>query len=229
MRVTCDHEYKNFLLDQFKIPHKILVPAKLDDPQWTEKFLAAFAQPNTDYYVDHDYPGWLVWTPEFPAYEADPKEQLQYDEIETQARSRIGSHMDKKWFNLFFHYLKQEPREGVPDRFRMASSMLLQFAFNLMRDGVAAASFEDVQSEIEEVFGDGSDKHQHRAAAEILGALVCSYRDSTADHRERMWAYVFPIIKQIFQDGLTPDNSSYWSSFLHLVLVGKLADGSRLC
>lgn len=127
--------------------------------------------------------------------------------------------MDQKWFNSFFQFLKQEPREGVPDRFRMASSMLLQFAFDLIRTGTAAASFEDIQQEVEVLYGDGSDKHQHRATAEVLGALVCSYRDSSAEYRDKMWAFVFPIIRGIFQDGLTPDNSSYWSSFLHLILV----------
>lgn len=145
--------------------------------------------------------------------------QLQYDDTEKDARHHIGKHMDQKWFNSFFQFLKQEPREGVPDRFRMASSMLLQFAFDLIRTGTAAASFEDIQQEVEVLYGDGSDKHQHRATAEVLGALVCSYRDSSAEYRDKMWAFVFPIIRGIFQDGLTPDNSSYWSSFLHLILV----------
>lgn len=169
--------------------------------------------------MDHDYPGWLVWDKEFPAHRADPCETLQYDAVENGARNAIGKKLDRVWFNVFFGYLKQEPRDGSADRFRMASSMLLQFAFNLVREGLAAATFDEIKEETTQVLGDGSDKHQHRATAEILGALVASYRDSGSQHRDAMWEYVFPIVKKVFEDGLTPENSSYWTSFLHLILV----------
>jgi proteasome activator subunit 4 len=206
-------------LEDFHLPQKIFIPTRRDDPAWTKEFLSAFAQPEAEYFVDHDYPGWLVWGKEFPAYKVDPREDTPYDQIENDARKAIGKNLDRKWFNVFFGYLKQEPRDGSTDRFRAASSMLLQFAFNLMREGVASVTLEEIKKETTEVLGDGSDKHQHRATAEILGALVSSYRDSTLQNRNAMWEYVFPIVKKIFEDGLTPENSSYWTSFLHLVLV----------
>lgn len=213
------HDLKNFLLEDLFIPQKISVTPEPNDPKWTKEFLAAFARPNAEYYVDHDYPGWLVWDKEFPAHRAHPHETLQYDAVENGARNAIGKKLDRKWFNVFFGYLKQEPRDGGADRFRMASSMLLQFAFNLVREGLAAVTFDEIKKETTQVLGDGSDKHQHRATAEILGALVASYRDSSLQHRDAMWEYVFPIVKKIFEDGLTPENSSYWTSFLHLILV----------
>lgn len=178
--------------------------------------------------MDHDYPGWLVWGKEFPAYEVNPKKGLQFDEVESNARRTIANLLDREWFRAFFGYLKQEPRDGSPDRFRMASSMLLQFVFELVRDGLTSVTYEQIKEETEAVFEDGSDKHQHRATAEILGALVNAYRDSAVENRDMMWAHVFPIVKGIFEDGLTPENASYWSSFLHLVLV-RVAFPSLWC
>lgn len=215
------HELRNFLLDELYLPQKISVPTRREDPNWTQEFLSAFSKPEAEYFVDHDHPGWLVWEKELPAYKADADEGFQYDDVENTARNAIGKHLDRKWFNVFFDFLKQEPRDGGADRFRMASSMLLQFAFNLMREGVASITFEEIKEETLESLGDGSDKHQHRATAEILGALVNSYRDSTLANRNKMWEFVFPIVKKIFEDGLTPENSSYWTSFLHLVLVSE--------
>ncbi|KAL7276003.1 Proteasome activator BLM10 [Rhizina undulata] len=221
LRASCNHDYRNFLLDHLTLPTKFTVSTKQDDPNWTNEFLSAFERPEAKYFVDHDYPGWLVWGKDFPAYQVDPTEGLQFDDVELTARNTIARHMNRDWFKTFFGYLKQEPRDGGADRFRMASSMLLQFAFELIRDGLAPITYDEVKEEISEVLGDGSDKHQHRATAEILGAIVSAYRDSSAANRNSMWDYVFPIVKGIFDDGLTPENSSYWSSFLHLVLQGK--------
>lgn len=220
MRATCEHDFKNFVLNDLKLRDKFKVEASPDTPNWTENFLSAFAKPDAEYFVDHDYPGWLAWPKEFSAYVVDAKEDpARYDELETRARKKIGSLMTRSWFHEFFAHLKQEPREGSPDRFRMASSMLLQFTFDLIRAGVTAASLDDVKEELNEVFGDGSDKHQHRATAEILAAYICSYSDASVADRNSMWADVFPMLQKIFEEGLTPENSSYWSSFVHIVLV----------
>jgi proteasome activator subunit 4 len=79
----------------------------------------------------------------------------------------------------------------------------------------------DIQEEVAIVFGDGSDKHEHRATAEILGALLASTVDKEVELRTSVWEYAFPIVRKVFADGLTPENSSYWTTFLHLVLQGK--------
>lgn len=219
MRAICQHKLKNLLLEKIHIPQRINVPTNRDDPNWTQEFLSMFSKPAANYFMDHDHPGWLVWQKDFPAYKADGPVGLEYDDVEKAARSTIGKNLNRKWFNVFFGFLKQEPREGNMDRFRLASSLLLQFAFNLMKTGVAPVTFEDIKEETLEILGDGSDKHQHRATAEILGALVNSYRDATPEDRNTMWEFVFPILKGIFEDGLTPENHSYWTGFLHLVLV----------
>ncbi|KAF5015862.1 hypothetical protein F66182_12644, partial [Fusarium sp. NRRL 66182] len=33
-----------------------------------------------------------------------------------------------------------------------------------------------------------------------------------------VWEYAFPIVKKILEDGLTPENSGYWTTFLHMIL-----------
>jgi proteasome activator subunit 4 len=180
-----------------------------------------FEKPEADYYVDHDYPGWLVWDETMPAYEANRAARLQYDASESAVRSQIGSLLNRKWFKTFFNYLKQEPRDATVDKFRMSTAMLLVYAFDLMHDGATEVSFADIKEEVEAIYQDGSDKHQHRATAEILGALLISVTEESPDRNKDVWDYVFPFIRRIFSESLTPENLGYWAMFLHLVLQGR--------
>ncbi|KAI9838315.1 MAG: hypothetical protein M1819_005583 [Sarea resinae] len=221
LRSVCKHDYRNYLLEIQDIPAKIEVPTKREDPNWTEEYLASFAKADANYYVDHDYPGWLVWGETMPAYQSNPKRNLEYDETEKAIRAQMGSILDRKWFSTFFGYLKQEPRDAGADRFRMASAMMLLYAFGLLVDGVTKATFEDIKEDIKEVYADGSDKHQHRATAEILGALISAVTDRSVELRTMVWEFTFPLIQKVFEDGLTPENVAYWVTFLHLILQGK--------
>ena len=219
LRASCGHDYKKFLLDIVENPTKVMIPTKRDDPNWTEEFLASFTKSQTEYYIDQDYHGWLVWEKEIIGFLANPEEVIQYDDVEQNARKQIGKCLTVDWYKKAFEFMKQEPRDTGADRFRMATAMLIQFTFNLMKDGLTVATFEDVKALTLEVYDDGSDKHQHRATSEILGAMVCAYRDGPAKYEKEMWGFVFPIMKTIYEDGLNPENLSYWTSFLHLVLV----------
>ncbi|KZF24962.1 putative proteasome activator subunit 4 [Xylona heveae TC161] len=221
MRALCNHSYEKYLLEEHEIPSKVEIPTRRDDLNWTKEYLAGFAQPNAQFYVDHDYPGWLVWDKSMPAYRASPKKLVEYDQVEMKVRTQMGKILTRDWFKTFFNYLKQEPRDSGADRFRMASAMMLLYAFGLLIDNLTAASFEDIQEEVKEVFDDGSDKHQHRATAEILGALLTSVTDHPLETRTKVWEYAFPIVRKIFTDGITPENASYWTTFLHLLLQGR--------
>ena len=220
-RATCNHSYEDYLLDKQKIPTKVSVVTRRDSPDWTTSYLEGFAREETEYYVDNDFPGWLVWDEKMPAYESSPKSFLEYDEVDMRARTQIGKILSRSWFSKFFKYLKQEPREAREDRFRMGGVLLLNFTFELVLQGLTDVTLEEIQAEIADVYGDGSDKHQHRATAEILGGLLCSVADSNVELRRELWDYAWPMIKKIFEDGLTPENSSYWMSFLNLMMAGK--------
>ena len=220
-RANAQHNYENFLLDKAFVPTKIEVLVKREDPKWTREFLANFAKPEAEYYIDHGHPGWLVWNKTMPAYISNPQVGRDYDEVERRAVTHIGKLLTRSWISTFFGYLKQEPRDAGADRFRLSNAMLLVYVFELMYEGFTAVNFSDVQEETAVVFGDGSDKHQHRATAEILGALLASTVDEKVALRESVWDYAFPIVQKVFADGLTPENSSYWMTFLHLVLQGK--------
>ena len=222
VRAVCSHEYSNYIQGKQHFPAKIEVAVKSDEEGWTEKFLADFAQPEAEYYVDHDYPGWLVWGQSMPAYKANIRQDIEYDELEWAKREAMGKLMTRGWFSIFFKYLKQEPRDSSADKFRMASAMMLLYVFELMiRDGLTVATFDDIKEETLAVFEDGSDKHQHRATAEILGGLISSVMDSSIELRKLVWEFAFPIIRKVFSDGLTPENSGYWTTFLHMILQGR--------
>ena len=221
-RALCQHKYENYLLDKQHIPAKIQVSTRRDEPNWTAEYLASFAEADAAYYVDHNYPGWLVWEKLMPAYKSNPREDVEYDDVERRVLSQIGKILTREWFSTFFGYLKQEPRDNSADRFRIASAITLVSAFELVYGGFAVATFDDIKQEVVEVYGDGSDKHQHRATAEILAGLLCStVVDCRIEIRNMVWEFSFPIVLKVFSDGLTPENSGYWTTFLHLLLQGR--------
>ena len=222
VRAVCDHQYLNYIQGIQHFPSKLQVAVRSDEKGWTEKFLSNFARPEAEYYVDHDYPGWLVWGKTMPAYKSKVDRDIDYDALEWEVRTNMGQLFTREWFSTCFKYLKQEPRDSSADKFRMASAMMLLYVFELMiRDGLTVATFEEVKEETLAVFEDGSDKHQHRATAEILGALISAVTDASIEKRTMVWEFAFPIVHKIFSDGLTPENSSYWTTFLHMILQGR--------
>ncbi|RMJ24729.1 Proteasome activator subunit 4 [Aspergillus sp. HF37] len=219
VRAICSHDYKDYVMGNQHFPSKLNVATKRHEKGWTQEYLASFANPDAEYYIDHDFPGWLVWGESMPAYKSSVDRDIEYDSVEWQVRTHMGKLFDRAWCSKFFMYLKQEPRDPSSDRFRMPCAMMMLYVFELMfRDGLTAVTFEEIQEEISAVFEDGSDKHQHRATAEILGALISSVTDTGVQKRTVVWEYAFPIVRKIFTDGLTPENSGYWTTFLHMIL-----------
>jgi proteasome activator subunit 4 len=220
-RVVFQHDYKNYLLDKPFINGKLEVGTGRQNPNWTTEYLASFAQADAAYYVDHEFPGWLVWSNTMPAYSANLREGDDYDEVEQRVINRIGGALTREWFSTFFGYLLQEPRDSSADKFRMASAIMLGYVFELVHNGRSAATFDEIKKEIINTFGDGTDKHQHRATAEILGGLLGSAHDKKLEHRTMIWNFCMPLVLKVFTDGLTPENSGYWTTFQHLLLQGK--------
>ena len=116
--------------------------------------------------------------------------------------------------------MKQEPRDSGADRFRVHNAALLIQTFDLTLSGLTAATFEDIKEEIKTTFGDGTDKHQHRATAEILAAILICVVERPVELRDKVWAYGVPIMLQVFADGLTPENITYWMTCLHMITDG---------
>jgi proteasome activator subunit 4 len=96
-----------------------------------------------------------------------------------------------------------------------------------MHYGKTAATFDDIVEMVKEVYGDGSDKHQHRATAEILGALLSGSVDDPREMRDRVWNFAAPMMLKIIADGLTPDNLQYWMTCLHVIIDSKDPRRSR--
>ena len=220
-RAAANHSYEDYLLDKSNLLAKIQITTRRDDPNWTSDYLANFAKPEAEYYVDHEHPGWLVWDKTMPGYKANPKVDLEYDDAEKRARTQIGKILDRAWFTAFFGYLKQEPRDAAADRFRVSNAMMLAYTFDLMHSGFTTAQFSDIKAETADIWGDGSDKHQHRATAEIMGGLLTSTIDKPFEYRTMIWEYVYPMVQKVFSDGLTPENLTYWTTFLHMVSQGR--------
>lgn len=222
MRAVYGHDYRNYLTEAEKDENKFQVSVPSDDEDLTETFLDQFEDyEDVKFFVDCDYPGWLVWGKKFTVSRANPKPFLAYDEVEDRVREQIGKIITKDWFKKCFEYLKQEPRDSGADRFRMQNLVLLMNVFDLMHYGKTTATFEDIVDMVKDVYGDGSDKHQHRATAEILGALLAGSVDDPKEMRDKVWNFAAPMMLKIIADDLTPDNLSYWMTCLHVIIEGK--------
>ena len=88
VRAVCNHEYANYIQAIQHFPAKVKVEAKAAEPTWTEDFLKAFSQPEADVYIDHDYPGWLVWSKDMPGYKANVQKDIVYDDLECKTFRR---------------------------------------------------------------------------------------------------------------------------------------------
>lgn len=217
-RAVYQHDYRNYLLEKELDPNQIWVDVENSDPDYTKKFLDSFASDETpEYFVDSDHPGWLVWGKNFKAFRGRPIKFQEYDDVENDARNTIGKLLTKEWYQKLFAFLKQEPRDSRSDQFRTSMVILMMHTWDLMHDGLTAATFEDIKELVKDVFGDGSDKHQHRATAEIIGSILAEVMDDPVEHRNKVWEYALPIMLNVFNDGLTPENLSYWVGCLHLI------------
>ncbi|KAF3761689.1 hypothetical protein M406DRAFT_333746 [Cryphonectria parasitica EP155] len=222
VRAIYGHEYRKYLLEEDNDGVYLDIEVPSDDPQWTDKYLDSFANlEEAEYFVDADHPGWLVWGKKLGASKSDPEPFLAYDETEKAAREQIGKLLTKEWFAKCFDFLKQEPRDANADKFRMQNVVLLMHVFDLVTYGVAATTFDEITDMIKDVYGDGSDKHQHRATAEILGALLSGGIDDPKEYRDKIWAFAAPMMLNIFAESLTPDNLHYWITCLHLTADAK--------
>lgn len=222
-RAIFGHEYRNYLLDNdVGDKNRVKVTIEKGDAEFTKKFLDAFEDnDNVEYMVDSDHPGWLVWGKEFTAYRAKPLPFDSYDGLERGTRERIGKILTKDWLKTCFDHFKQEPRDQFADRFNMGHVYMLMHVFDLMYCKETAVTWEEVMELTKETFGDGSDKHQHRATSEIIGALLAGSSDEPVEVRNEVWDFGAPMLLKVFQDDLTPENLAYWSACLHHVLDSR--------
>ncbi|KAG6036121.1 hypothetical protein E4U41_005765 [Claviceps citrina] len=229
MRAVYGHDYANYLREkETGDRNRIEVSVDKGNAEFTRKFLDAFEDPrDAEYMVDSDHPGWLVWGSKFTAYRARPVPFNSYDELERKVRSQVGSIINREWMSQCFDYLKQEPRDTSYDRFRMTNVYLLMHVFDLTYYGSTDVTLNDIKELTEAVYGDGSDKHQHRATAEILGALLAGSSDDPVEMRNKVWEFAAPMLLKTVNDGLTPENLQYWLPCVHLILDSRDPRRSR--
>ncbi|KAH6680349.1 putative proteasome activator complex subunit 4 [Halenospora varia] len=227
-RAIYGHSAEKYIREEETPINKVEVTVRSDEPDWTENFLAGFASPDLpEYFVDRDFPGWLAWGKSFKAMKARPEEFTDFDELETSLRNQIGGLLTREWYEKYFAYMKQEPRDSSSDRFRVHNAALLIQTFDLTLSGLSAANFEDIKELVKTTFEDGTDKHQHRATSEIIAALLMSVMGRPIEVRNKVWAYGVPILLSVFADGLTPENITYWMTCLHMIIGGRDPRQSR--
>ncbi|SPO04812.1 related to Mms19p [Cephalotrichum gorgonifer] len=224
MRAAYSHNYYKYLTEDQSDTDLNRMEIEVPDgsPEFTKNFVESFAEsPDTaEYMVDADHPGWLVWGKKFTAFRAKPKPFLAYDEVEAAVRKQMGDMITKEWLAQVFDYMKQEPRESS-DRIRASNIYMLMNVFDLMYYGQTKVTLEDVIALVEEVYDDGTDRNQHRATAEILGALLTGSSDDPVEMRKPVWDFAAPKLLKILAEELTPENQGYWTNCLHIIVDSK--------
>jgi proteasome activator subunit 4 len=221
-RAIYGHSAEKYIREEETQLNRIEVTVPKDDPNWTKTFLDGFAKPDLpEYFVDRDFPGWLAWGKSFKALKSHPEDFTDYDELETSVREQIGGLLTREWYKKYFGFIKQEPRDATADRFHVHNAALLMSCFDLTLSGKSAATFEDIKELLKETYEDGSDKHQHRATSEIIAGLLIGTIERPLELRNKVWAYAVPIMLDVFADGLTPENITYWMTCLHMIISGK--------
>lgn len=216
------HSFENFIREKENTVNMLEINVEKNNPTWTQEYLDGFSKAGVpEYYIDRDFPGWLVWGKSFRASRGSPLPVTDWDDLESSVRYQIGSLLTREWYAKFLGYMKQEPRDSTADHFRIQNTILLVQTFDLTVDGLTAATFDDLQDLLKETFGDGTDKHQHRAAAEIIGALLICVVGNTLEKRDKVWKYAVPFLLKVFSDGLTSENINYWLTCLHMVIGGR--------
>lgn len=227
-RAIYGHSVENWVRERENSINKVVVTVPKSDPDWTRKFLDSFESPaSPEYFVERDYPGWLVWGKNFNASRNPPLVFDDFDELETSVRKQIGGLITIEWYRKIFGYMKQEPRDAAADRFRGHNVTMLMHTFDYTLSDLTVATLEEIKEEIKAVYGDGSDKHQHRATAEILAALLLVVIERPPTQRNDVWGYGVPILLKVFADGLTPENVTYWMTCLHMIIGGRDPRQSR--
>ncbi|CAL3969190.1 unnamed protein product [Diplocarpon coronariae] len=221
-RAIYGHTIEKYVREEENSINRVDIPVQKTNPNWTQEFLDAFESTRRpDYFVERDFPGWLAWGESFRAARSLPLDFTDYDELETSVRKQIGSLLTIDWYKRYFAHMKQEPRDASSDRFRVHNAAILIATFDLTLSGLTVATLDEIKEEIKDVFGDGSDKHQHRATAEIVAALLICVIERPIELRDGIWDYGVPIMLQVFKDGLTPENISYWMTCLHMIIGGR--------
>ena len=221
-RAIYGHKFENYITENVTEWDEFDVTVNSDDPNWTKKYLNSFAEPGVpEYYVNKDWPGWLVWGKSFRVVSSRRTPFPGYDELELSVKKHIGDIITRDWLHTYNAYLKQEPRDASADRFRLQSCHLMIHICQMILRGETVLTMEEFKEEFEETYGDGSDKHQHRAASEILSSMFLSVFDWPIEKRKEIWDYCLPKIIKVFDEGLTPDNLGYWMAALHMMLGNR--------
>ncbi|CAI4217446.1 unnamed protein product [Parascedosporium putredinis] len=200
MRAAYEHDYHNYLTEKQNDANRLEIEVSHGTAEFTQNFLDSFADPD----------------PENAKY----MPFLAYDELEAGVRKQVGDLITKEWLTKAFAYMKQEPRESS-DRIRMSNIYMLMHVFDLMYYGQTQIKLDDVVTLVDEVYGDGSDRNQHRATAEIFGALLAGSSDDPLEMRRPVWDYAAPKLLRILSEELTPENQAYWTNCLHLIVDSK--------
>ncbi|GAA94209.1 uncharacterized protein L969DRAFT_375946 [Mixia osmundae IAM 14324] len=165
--------------------------------------------------LDKRSTGWLVWGSEttFYAVPHETEPTFRYESASAPCLDAIRSAMSQQaWWDRFASQLAQE----------------------LSRDYIAADTVDCIKS-IFQVYLDDfvplikpkilsylstSDRHQQRAAAELLSGIIRGSKHWPMTLQDALWSWVTPLLPIIFAR-IAPDTQTMWEMFVEYILDGR--------
>jgi len=208
-------------LAQQKISNPFKRSEAIPDPlpaDWVNQQLKAFAEgeltPETHLF-DKTGTGWLV-LPSHQTYYVVPSEEkdaIRWEEASQPSMSAIQKVIfDKEWWSKVISQASQEK-----DRNYLSSEAMLFIKGAFQIYGIALLPFlqEEVEKNIEE-----RDRHKHRAAAEIICAMLRGSKHWVLADQKQVWSWFLAQWPAIVK-ACSPDSLAVWLMAIESILYRR--------
>lgn len=219
IRVLTKGNTRDAVLENLTIPGKITLTSE-NDGSFGKDILLGLKEPRPPYFVDNERAGWLAWPQQLDVFERNNGELLLRLDPQTEALfAEMGPAMNLEWITKMIEFWKEEPKEGG-GKFRASLQHVIRLFFVCSRRMPGSVSLKELKPVIEELCSKGSLHYHSRVGAELVSGLIESLRYESDEIHHEVWDWCGPIIKDVLEDRLTPENLTYWqhcvsSVFMH--------------
>ncbi|KAG9300251.1 hypothetical protein G9A89_011324 [Geosiphon pyriformis] len=184
--------------------------------EFTEEYILSRLRPidenNSDnvYLQDKMNLGWFAWPDKYEVYIPRTEAMPRIDPASEAAYNKfLESFSDPQFWGSLTSYLSQESSRDREDKFSIPNGHLFKSIFQMYEDQF----LEIVKPEVARLCEKPEEKHEQRAAAEILAGIVRGSKHWRQNTLRAMWEWLIPLLEKTF-NAITPDSLTYWERFL---------------
>lgn len=136
----------------------------------------------------------------------------------------IGSHLDKKWVELYFKYMQEDKLKPEDDE--MVCPILcyddikpLVLIFMLMGHQATLINLHDIQELLTESLKQNFNHERQLGIAGMILALFQSCPSVPSEFRERILSFTIPLLIDILKNLITRDNKTIWIGVVQCIFT----------